>query len=314
MNETTYRLSHQGSGGELFAIFIVNALLTIVTLGIYRFWAKTRVRRYLWSHSSIAGERLEYTGTGKELFLGFLVAMAFLVLGGLLIFFLSTLLADLHPLLAALPWLLLYVALLTLPLIGIYSARRYTLSRTRWRGIRFAQSGSALRYAALGLGLGLLSILTLGLYTPFARARLTRYTTDNTWFGSQAAQFSGTGRALFGRFALALLLTLPTLGLYWFWYAAAEARYFAEQTGFQGAQLASTITGGALLKLAVTNLLLLVFTLGLAYPWVVVRTVRLYAEHYTLKGAINFAALAQSTQRAPRTGEGLVEAFGMGGI
>ncbi len=41
------RLRHHGAAGELFKIYVVNILLTLVTLGIYRFWAKTRVRRYV---------------------------------------------------------------------------------------------------------------------------------------------------------------------------------------------------------------------------------------------------------------------------
>lgn len=66
---------YDGRLGELYVLFIKNLLLTIITLGIYRFWAKTRVRRYLWSHTSLFGDRFEYTGTGKELFLGFLIAL-----------------------------------------------------------------------------------------------------------------------------------------------------------------------------------------------------------------------------------------------
>ena len=55
----------------LCKIHIVNILLTIVTIGLYRFWAKTRIRQYLWNHLEVEGDRLEYTGTGKELMLGF---------------------------------------------------------------------------------------------------------------------------------------------------------------------------------------------------------------------------------------------------
>lgn len=314
MDDHTYQVTHEGRGGELFAIFIINVLLTILTLGIYKFWAKTRVRRYLWSHSRIEGERLEYNGTGFELFVGFLTAMAFLVLGALLLFLLMMLVQNFDERWVVLPLLLFYAAMLLLPAIGIYSARRYKLSRTRWRGIRFGQSGSAVRFAFMMLGHGLLTLLTLGLYGPFMRARLTAYTLGNTWFGTHQANFSGRGKDLFGRYLLAWLLTLPTLGLYWFWYLAAEARYFAEHTRFQDARFAAELTGGDLLKLGLGNLVLLVFTLGLAWPWVVVRTVRFYAQHYRLRGNLNFALISRTRQTAPRTGEGLVEAFDLGTI
>src|SRR5712691_10481567 len=76
-----------GVGGTLFGIHIVNVLLTLVTLGVYYFWAKTRVRQYLFGQTEIAGDRFAYHGNGKELLLGTLKAA--------LIFGLPTLLLNL---------------------------------------------------------------------------------------------------------------------------------------------------------------------------------------------------------------------------
>jgi len=53
----TYPLSFQGNGGTLFGIQIVNLLLIIITLGIYYFWAKARVRIYIWSQADFNGDR-----------------------------------------------------------------------------------------------------------------------------------------------------------------------------------------------------------------------------------------------------------------
>jgi uncharacterized membrane protein YjgN (DUF898 family) len=36
-------------------------------------------RRHLWSNGSAGGDALEYTGTGRELLIGFLFALAILV-------------------------------------------------------------------------------------------------------------------------------------------------------------------------------------------------------------------------------------------
>lgn len=55
----------------LLKLSIVNFLLGVVTLSVYRFWAKTNVRRHIWSCVHINGEPLEYTGRGMELFKGF---------------------------------------------------------------------------------------------------------------------------------------------------------------------------------------------------------------------------------------------------
>ena len=90
---------YQGQRGPLFGLAFVTALLTMLTLGIYRFWGKTRIRRYIWSSVSGDGDSFEYTGTGLEKFLGFLVAIVLLAvyLGAvqmILFFFGLTLFAE----------------------------------------------------------------------------------------------------------------------------------------------------------------------------------------------------------------------------
>jgi uncharacterized membrane protein YjgN (DUF898 family) len=68
-----------GDTGDYWRLLIRGNVLVAVTLGIYRFWLATDMRRFLWSHTQIGGETLEYTGRGIELFLGFLIAIAVLV-------------------------------------------------------------------------------------------------------------------------------------------------------------------------------------------------------------------------------------------
>ena len=64
----------------MVALSFKNFFLRIITLGIYHFWGKTEVRRRIWSGVRINGEPLQYTGTGKEMLLGFVVVMAVLFL------------------------------------------------------------------------------------------------------------------------------------------------------------------------------------------------------------------------------------------
>ena len=82
MSEKTNDLigGYSGEKGPLFKLAMVTALLTLVTLGIYRFWAKTRIRKYIWSSTSAGGDAFEYTGNGLEKFLGFLVAVVVLAI------------------------------------------------------------------------------------------------------------------------------------------------------------------------------------------------------------------------------------------
>src|ERR1041384_3877423 len=102
------------------------AVLLLVTLGIYRFWLQTDVRRFLWNNTEIAGNHLEYIGTARELLIGFLIAIAFLV-PLYAIFYLGALAAGWIGQLASV------LAVLALGLLGqfaVYRARRYRLSRT----------------------------------------------------------------------------------------------------------------------------------------------------------------------------------------
>ena len=69
------RLSFHGTGGTLFGIHVVNVLFTVLTLGVYYFWGKTRIRRYLFGESAFEGDRYAYPGTAPELLLGFVKAV-----------------------------------------------------------------------------------------------------------------------------------------------------------------------------------------------------------------------------------------------
>jgi len=68
-------LKFTGSGFEYFKIWIVNILLTVVTLGLYYPWAKVRKHRYFYANSTLEERNFEYHATGKQLFIGYLIAM-----------------------------------------------------------------------------------------------------------------------------------------------------------------------------------------------------------------------------------------------
>src|SRR5437879_13107132 len=72
-------VAFSGSRGEFFRLARRGAALELVTLGFYRFWLLTDIRRHLWSNTLVDGDAAEYTGRGKELLIGFLVALAILV-------------------------------------------------------------------------------------------------------------------------------------------------------------------------------------------------------------------------------------------
>jgi uncharacterized membrane protein YjgN (DUF898 family) len=216
----------RGEAGRFWRLLARGAVLLMATLGIYRFWLTTDVRRFLWSNTELAGESFEYTGTARELLLGFLIAIAVLVPLYAAFFLLAFGLGELASL----------IGLLVLTLLGqyaVYRARRYRLTRTVYRGVRFHQSGSAWRYAACALLWWTLIVLTIGLAYPFAQSRLERFKMRNTFFGNLPGRFEGSGFRLFLRgFALWVLAIVPLVcGLFailvtidWHALATASAR------------------------------------------------------------------------------------------
>jgi len=298
-----HRLSFHGSGGTLFGIQIVNMLLTIVTLGIYTFWGRVKVRKYLLSQTEFEGDRFAYHGTGKELFLGFLKAgLVFSTIG---LFNALPGLLGLGKEIEIAARILTFVLLMVFIPIAIVGTLRYRLSRISWRGVRFSFRGKVMDFIKIFLGGSLLSFITLGIYYPIFATRQYGYVASNAYFGNQKFHFDGQGRALLGSYLLALLLTLPTLGLYWFWFSAKMARHFWSHTSLATARFRSTITGGGFLLLHLGNLFLLVFTLGLAFPWILIRSVRFFIANLELEGALDLAAIQQDAQAASATGEGL---------
>ncbi|MBM7069784.1 DUF898 family protein [Actibacterium sp. 188UL27-1] len=203
----TVKGAYGGDGGALFGLAMKTGFLTLITLGIYRFWAKTRIRRYMWSATAPGGAPFEYTGTGLEKFLGFLVAIVVLALYlgvlQLLLFFvgLNIFAGGTDPQAVLRQLAATYITLFAvLPLVFFaqYRSRRYLLSRTRWRGIRFGAETGAVGYMLRALGYTLLTIISLGLLAPLAAFKLEKYMVDRTWYGDIKFAQDGKWTMLYG--------------------------------------------------------------------------------------------------------------------
>lgn len=168
-------------------------ILNILTLTVFRFWGRTHFRRQLWADTTVGGEPLEYTGRGLELFVGFLIAIFTFMLPFAAALILAQLFLDTITL--GIVVTVLYLFLFVIVGAAIYLARRYHLSRTRYRGIRFAQTGSAWRYGFAVLGYTLLTAVTLGWVGPYARLRLSRMLWNGAWFGSERFRYENTEAA-----------------------------------------------------------------------------------------------------------------------
>jgi uncharacterized membrane protein YjgN (DUF898 family) len=186
--------------GGFVGLSLLNGLLRILTLGVYHFWGKTEVRQRIWSAIRIDGEPIEYRGTGGELLRGFLVVFFLILLPLVLAGFASSLL--LPPAAQGIYQFAFWGLLFLLSGLGIHRARRYRLSRTRWRGIRGGLSGRSSRFAWTYLWTALLVPLTLGWILPWRAVRLQRALFNDTRFGDSTFAFTGVAGPLYRRFWL----------------------------------------------------------------------------------------------------------------
>jgi uncharacterized membrane protein YjgN (DUF898 family) len=133
----------------LVSLSLANFCLRLLTLGLYHFWGKTETRRHIWSAVRIEGEPLVYAGTGRELFLGFLIVFA-VVLAPVLVssVVVVTLFGETG---LDIFQVVLAVAFFYLTGVAVYRAKRYRLSRTHWRGIRGSLEGNSWRFGWLYL-------------------------------------------------------------------------------------------------------------------------------------------------------------------
>ncbi len=358
----------------LFKLTAINLLLNIITVTIYRFWAKTNVRKHIWSCVHLNGEPLEYTGKGIELFKGALMVFGLFILPYVLLTQgLQFALGEGNPGVVGLQSLFA-VLIYVLWGFAVYKARKYQLSRTLWRGIRGTLVGSAMTYSLTFFGSILAKGFSLGWATPVMKTVLQEQIIGDMRFGDAAFKFKGRAGPLYPTYALCWLLSVgvviggfvffsveiynwfgpeltatldrvfhvenqppPTKADYWnvwsivgvlvaalisfmllipmLWaiYTAKEMRTFANYTRFDGAQFKLNATTGGIIWLTLVNLLLLVFTLGIAWPFIVQRNNRFLIDRLSLEGAIDIDRIQQSMAALPTRGEGLADAFDIGG-
>lgn len=222
---TPSRPVYDGTLGELYAIYLRHLVLMIVTLGWSRFWGRTRIRRYVWNHLAILGDRFEYRGRGRELLIGFLFAAVLLAAWAGLMYLAWIYVFHERPFatFGLFDIFSLSVLLIGFPLayVGHYAGLRYRLSRTRWRGIRCGMAGSAWRYGAIATFLHFANALTAYLLTPVVSVNLARPRIANARVGTLPFAFAGAAGDIYGRYLGYYFLNIVA------WVAAAVAVFFA---------------------------------------------------------------------------------------
>jgi uncharacterized membrane protein YjgN (DUF898 family) len=189
---------YAGRGAPMFRLALKTGVLTVLTLGFYRFWMKTRMRRYYWSAIRPGGVPLEFTGRPTEMLTGFLTAVVFLsfyigIVNLALMFFSFSLFSGEAP-----AYVVSFVGLAPMIFFAQYRARRYILARTRWRGIRFGLEPGVKGYVGRASLWWLATIATGGLLWPVKTFKLEKYRTDRTWYGDAKFEQKGGAFSLVG--------------------------------------------------------------------------------------------------------------------
>lgn len=300
-NRSDLRVQFSGKGGELFVLWIKNMFLTIITFGIYSFWAKVNLQRYFYEHTEVAGGRFGWHATGKERFIAFLKGMAVMVV----IYIIAWILMKISfYLLIILP----IAFIIVLPALVVASFR-YRFSRTSYNQIRFRFLGRPAKFALIYIKGMLLTAITLGIYMPWFTAEMQQYMNRNTAIGNSTLDFDGKGADLLIIYLKGFFLTLITLGIYLSWFMAELQNYMVNHTKFQGKNLIGDLKGGDLFVTNLVGYLLTLVTLGIYLPWWIVKAKRVSYAGISLAQAPDLSQMqAQFDAGANPLADGLADA------
>ena len=209
------RFAFTADGAEYFRIWVVNLLLTLVTLGVYSAWAKVRKTRYFYQNTRLDGHAFDYHGAPRAILAGRVVALL-LVLGYTFAFDVSRTagLVMIAFLCVAGPWLFM-------------RAQRFRLVNSSWRGLRFGFDGhagetyrvvlpplviwfsgaiiGALGSDRVGL-LGAAAFLSFAM-VPWMHHRMKAYQHRRARYGTRTFDFAPAPRAFYAIYFKAALLT-----------------------------------------------------------------------------------------------------------
>ncbi len=303
----------RGSAREFFGIWIVNLLLSIVTLGIYSAWAKVRTKKYFYQNTYVAGRSFDYHATGLQILIGRIIVVVGIVA---------------YTVLAAIPLVGLIMLLGLLFLIPYLLVRslRFNARMSSWSNVRFNFHGTTGSAAANYFLYPLVAALTLYTTWPFVTRAIQRFHVNGHTFGKTPMYFDSPiapfYKAIFAAAAWVIVAMILSLTLFGFGTSTLSAFKTLEDDPENIAALLSvlsvygflllaiipatiiyhamvrntvynyTVLGGKhrfrsnvsalqLLWISVSNLVVIALTLGLMLPWAHVRRVRYLANHTT---------------------------------
>jgi uncharacterized membrane protein YjgN (DUF898 family) len=343
-NQNTVEIPFEftGTAGEYFRIWIINVVLTILTLGIYSAWAKVRKKRYFYGNTLLLGDHFEYLANPVAILRGRL-----LVLGIILMFTFG--ISIFPPLLL----LILPLSVLLFPWI-VMKAFAFKTRYSSYRNIRFNFAGTYSESFGIFFGLGILSyIFTLGLAYPYFVYRRNEFIFDNSSYGTSKFTLNAPAKKFYGIYIktalLGLLLSiialsflfplmLPFFGdhtpeefetasspvsdyfntfysgivsLFIFVYIRTSTLNLVwSNTTIARSRFRSTLELKRMFWIYVSNILAILFSFGLLAPWASIRMTRYRLNNVALIAVDDFDTFVAGEQnRVSSAGEEISEFF-----
>ena len=309
-----------GTGREYFRIWIVNLVLSILTLGIYSAWAKVRRLQYFYRHTHVANSSFDYHGPPLAILKGRIVAV--ILFGAYFYTSQASRITGSPAMLGA--YLGILLCLMAVMPFLLAKSFRFRLANASYRGLRFGFNGSIKEAYVVFLLFPLGTMFTMYLLWPFAHQRIKAYMHGNARYGqgkfSFHAQPAGFYRIYLYAFLQAILIAMllaalsaliatvaglahinwndeqaPILFVVVFYVVAILTSliirpYFDANiqnliwcgTRLQSHGFNSNVDFKGLFKIMASNFFLTIFTLGLYRPFAVIRTLRYRLEHISL--------------------------------
>jgi len=285
-------LQFRGSGSGYFRVWIVNIILTVITLGIYSAWAKVRRKQYFYGNTRIDKAGFEYLADPKKILIGRSVVVV--------VFFTYSVVSELMPIVGS----VLGIAFVVIFPWVVVRSLTFNARNSAIRNIRFDFTGTVAQAAAAYILWPILAVLTLGILSPYTYCRQKRFLVENSRYGRTSFSFSAKPgdyyRIFFGAlgpvligvvvaagaafiFQPATILVVFVLYLYLFAYFSVKTiNLLYNASGLGPHRMEASLRIQDYMVLVLVNSLATAFTLGLFHPWAKVRVYRYKVEHLTL--------------------------------
>lgn len=300
----------KGTGSGYFKIWIINVLLSIITIGIYSAWAKVRRKQYFYGNTSITGATFRYLADPIKI-----------LKGRLILFFGFVVYSIINQMLPAVASILTIGLIFVLPWLVVRSLA-FNACNSAWRNIRFKFSGTYGEAAKVFILWPIVIPFTLGFILPYVFFRQKKFVVENSAYGTSPFTFKATTKDYYdialrfffvfivtgsiilivsailvfvSRFypayatglkvlPIILLILVPVVYLYSFAYFSVHSSnllYNSSALRKHGFKATMSVNSFALIVL--TNTLATVLTLGLFHPFATVRAYQYKIQHMSLK-------------------------------